>query len=110
MFDQTHALGAPTARLVTEARAGNEIAWAELVDRYTPLLWALARRHPLEQANAADVVQLTWLRLADHLNHIRDADGVPAWLVTTCLREAKLAARLNSYGPAPLPTDRAALT
>jgi DNA-directed RNA polymerase specialized sigma subunit len=30
--------------LVTRARNGEKQAWAELVDRYTPLIWSICRR------------------------------------------------------------------
>jgi RNA polymerase sigma factor (sigma-70 family) len=93
----------PTTRqLVLAATAGDHEAWAALVDRYTGLLWSVARSFRLPEADAADVVQTTWLRLLEHLDGVDDPDRLPGWLATTvrreCLRLVRLAGR-ESYGP-----------
>lgn len=62
--------------------------WAELVDRYARLVWAVARSHRLTDQEAADVSQTTWLRLAEHRGRLRRPDRVQAWLVTTARRES----------------------
>lgn len=74
--------------LLAAAAAGSEEAWAALVDRYTGLLWAVARSFRLGEASSADVVQTAWLRLAENLDRLRDPDRVGAWLATTARREA----------------------
>lgn len=85
------------ADLVSAAAAGDGQAWEELVDRYTNLLWAIARGYRLGTADAGDVVQTTWLRLVEHLERIRDPERVGAWLATTarheCLRLLRKASR-----------------
>ena len=50
---------------VTAAAAGDADAWNALVDRYSGLVWAVARGEGLSRADAADVSQTTWLRLAE---------------------------------------------
>ncbi|MCP2259442.1 RNA polymerase sigma factor, sigma-70 family [Streptoalloteichus tenebrarius] len=75
-------------RLVADAVRGDHDAWRRLVDRYAGLVWAVARRHRLDAADAADVCQVTWLRLAQRLPALRDPARLPAWLVTTTRREA----------------------
>ncbi len=50
----------PTTRLTLLARlrdVGDAAAWAEFVDLYAPMLYGLARRHGLQDADAADVMQ-----------------------------------------------------
>jgi RNA polymerase sigma-70 factor (ECF subfamily) len=50
----------PTTRLTLLVRlrdVGNAEAWAEFVDLYAPLLYRLARRHGLQDADAADLTQ-----------------------------------------------------
>lgn len=83
--------------LVRAARAGDQAAWDAIVDRFTTLLWGVARAHRLGQADAADVVQTTWLRLVEHLDDIHDPDRVAGWLATTarheCLRVLRHAGR-----------------
>ncbi|MFC7483989.1 RNA polymerase sigma factor [Luedemannella flava] len=54
----------------------------------TPTWSGRSRAARLGRADAADVSQATWLRLVEHLNDIRDADRLGAWLVTTARREA----------------------
>lgn len=73
--------------LVGSATAGDEAAWGSLVDRYANLVWAVARGHGLDQADAADVSQTVWLRLAEQLSGIREPERLGAWLATTARRE-----------------------
>ena len=90
------------------AAAGDPEAWAALVDRYTSLLWSVARSFRLPEADAADVVQTTWLRLVEHLDRVEDPDRLPGWLATTvrreCLRLVRLAGH-ESYAPLPEMAD-----
>lgn len=74
--------------LVERAKAGDQTAWKELVQRYSRLVWAVARDHRLGGADAADVSQATWLRLAERLGELREPERVVAWLVTTARRES----------------------
>ena len=73
--------------LVAAAREGDDAAWAELVDEFGGLVWSIARAHRLSPADAADVSQTTWLRLAEHLGRIREPDRVGAWLAATARNE-----------------------
>lgn len=77
-----------TALLVQAAASGDETAWESLVDRFADLVWSVARAHGLDQADAADVSQTTWLHLAEHIGRIREPDKVGAWLITTARRES----------------------
>lgn len=79
-FDASYSLRA--------AAGGDRRAWDGLVERYSGLVWAVARSHRLSHADAADVYQATWLRLVEHLDDIRDADRIGAWLATTARHEA----------------------
>jgi RNA polymerase sigma factor (sigma-70 family) len=79
--------------VVAAAVRGDEAAWSHIVDRYSSLVWAIARTHRLSHGDAADVVQATWLRLVEHLADIRNADGIGSWLATTARREALLTIR-----------------
>src|SRR5271165_2750307 len=73
--------------LVRRAAEGDEQAWAALVGRFASLVWGIARGHGLTQADAADVSQTTWLRLAEQLKLIRQPERIGAWLATTARRE-----------------------
>jgi len=76
-----------TAVLLAHATAGDQRAWDALVEQHARLLWAVARSYRLDQADAADVVQTTWLRLLEHLDRIEDPSRLVGWLVTTTRRE-----------------------
>jgi RNA polymerase sigma factor (sigma-70 family) len=84
----------PTAQLVAEAICGDTAAWDALVERYSRLVWAVARSFRLSNADAADVTQTTWLRLVEKLDTIKDPDHLAGWLATTAKREALRILRL----------------
>lgn len=88
---------ASDADLVTAAGAGDQSAWDALVARYQGRVWAIARAHRLNTADAEDVFQVTFLRLVTHIGTIRDPNRVGAWLATTarheCLRLLRRAGR-----------------
>lgn len=73
--------------LVKRAADGDQAAWDGLVERYTNLMWSVARGYRLERADAADAVQVAWLRLVEHLPRLRDPERVGSWLATTVRRE-----------------------
>jgi RNA polymerase sigma factor (sigma-70 family) len=83
--------------LIRAAHDGDEAAWGAIVDRFSGLVWATARAHRLPPAEAADVVQTTWLRLVENLDRIHDPERLGAWLATTarreCLRQIRLRGR-----------------
>ena len=76
------------ARLVAGAADGDQDAWNALLQEYGGLVWAIALAHRLGHADAADVAQLTWLRLVEHLADLKDPGRVGAWLATTARRES----------------------
>lgn len=90
------------AELLEQAREGDELAWSAIVERYSGLLWATARAHRMSAAEAADVIQNTWLRLVENLDRIEDPERLGAWLATTARRECLRVIRL---GARELPTD-----
>ena len=76
------------AELLGAAEQGDRVAWRELVVRFTPTVWAVARAHRLDRADAADVVQNTWLSLVENMNRIHDPGRLAAWLSTTARRHS----------------------
>ncbi|MGH9246632.1 MAG: RNA polymerase sigma factor [Acidimicrobiales bacterium] len=73
--------------VVRAAAGGDESSWFALVDRFASLVWAVTRSFGLESADAADVSQVTWMRLVENLERLHEPDRVGAWLVTTARRE-----------------------
>jgi RNA polymerase sigma factor (sigma-70 family) len=87
------ATGTTTTSLVFGAREGSAVAWDEMVCRFTPLLWFVARGYRLSRDDAADAVQMTWLRCVERLDQLRDAGSLAAWLMTVCRRECMIVLR-----------------
>ncbi len=87
-------------RLMAAAASGDRTAWDTLVDRFTGLLWSVARAHRLSTADCADVVQTTWLRLLDHLDRIQDPSRLAGWLATTARHECLHTLRRSTREPA----------
>jgi RNA polymerase sigma factor (sigma-70 family) len=91
--------GRPTGQqdltaLVYAATADEAGAWEALVARFAGLIWATARGLGLDAADAADVSQTTWLRLAECLEDIRDPERIGGWLATTARNESLRMLRL----------------
>lgn len=84
---------ATLTQLTAAAAEGDPQSWNELVRRFTGLLWSIARSHRLNEADAADVVQNTWLRLLENLGRIDRPEALPGWLATTARREALIVLR-----------------
>ena len=69
-----------------QAASGDQGAWSRLVDHYARLVWAVTRSFRLSDSDAADVSQMVWLRLLEHIHRV-DPERVGAWLVVTTRRE-----------------------
>jgi RNA polymerase sigma factor (sigma-70 family) len=76
------------ATLLRAASEGDQEAWNAITDRFTSLLWSVARSYRLGSDDAEDVVQNTWLRLLENLTRIDNPEALPGWLATTARREA----------------------
>jgi DNA-directed RNA polymerase specialized sigma24 family protein len=104
---------AATAELVARADLGEQAAWDRLVDRYGAMVWAVARARGLGPTDAADVSQVTWLLLTQHLGTLQQPERVGDWLLRTATREADRMRRLRGGVPdagahdGELPPDRA---
>jgi RNA polymerase sigma factor (sigma-70 family) len=83
---------APLGELVGRAAAGDTSAWNDLVDRLSPLVWAVARSHGLSRAEAADLSQRTWRRLVEQLDRIPEPERIGAQIAATALDESRRAA------------------
>lgn len=82
--------------LVRRAADGDHAAWDRLVERFAGLVWSVARSAGLSPADAADVSQTAWLRLAEHLGRLREPARVGAWLAATARHEAQRVSRRAS--------------
>jgi RNA polymerase sigma factor (sigma-70 family) len=75
------------AELVTACLAGEADAWDALIARSGPLIYSVALRMGLAEADAQDVVQDVCLLMLHHLHALRDNSRLAGWLVATTRRE-----------------------
>lgn len=69
------------AQVLARCRAGEEAAWAELVDRYSRYVYAIAvQAFRLPAADAEDVFQETFTRVYERLGTLRDDEAFRPWL------------------------------
>ncbi len=68
---------------------GSGDAWAELVKRYQPLVYAIPSRSGLSMTDCGDCFQQTWVALYENRMKIKDPSRLSAWLVTTAKRETQ---------------------
>ena len=84
--------------LVRSAAQGDRFAWERLVDQYERLIWSITRDFKLIESDAADVAQVTWLRLLEHIDGIEQPERVGSWLAATarheCLRSLAASKRV----------------
>jgi RNA polymerase sigma factor (sigma-70 family) len=88
--------------LLALSASGDQAAWNELVERFSQMVWSIARSFRLDDATAKDVSQTVWLRLVENLHRIDDPERLPGWLATTCRREAL---RVKGMRERMVPTD-----
>jgi len=67
--------------LVARCRAGDQQAWAELVERFSRYVYAISvQAFRLSDADAEDVFQEVFARAYQHLDSLRDDTAVRPWL------------------------------
>ena len=76
-----------TADLVAAARRGEPAAWVELTTRYGGMVRGVVASYRLQDADAADAMQMTWLRAFERLDKLRNPDRLGGWLATIAGRE-----------------------
>jgi RNA polymerase sigma factor (sigma-70 family) len=75
------------ADLLLRARDGDAAAWNEILCRYGKLVSTAVRSFRLQDADALDAVQMTWLRLAENAGRVQCPERLGGWLATTARRE-----------------------
>ncbi len=75
--------------LVERLRAGDEAAFADVVDRYDRQLRRLARTFVRTDALADDVVQETWLAVLGGLDRFEERASLKTWIFRILVNRAK---------------------
>src|SRR5918998_4388207 len=61
-------------------RDGDPAAWDEILRRYGKLVSTTVRSFRLQEADALDAVQMTWLRLAENAHRVQFPERLGGWL------------------------------
>jgi RNA polymerase sigma-70 factor (ECF subfamily) len=77
------------AEVVARLRAGDEAAFAELVDRHGPMMLRVARMHVRDRAVAEEVVQETWLAVLGGIDRFEERSSLKTWIFRILTNRAK---------------------
>jgi RNA polymerase sigma factor (sigma-70 family) len=96
-------------RLVKECLRGSEEAWSALVAKYRNLIYSIPLKYGLSADDANDIFQQTCLQLLRRLEHLRDAQSLPAWLIKVTTHQCfSVVAGERRFEPAELDRDASA--
>ncbi len=84
------------SELVAAALAGNQLAWAAIVDRYGRLVWKSVNVMVSDEHDREDAYARTWCRLSESLATIREPERLAGWLKITAKREAIAVGRASA--------------
>lgn len=91
-------------RLLQRCRQGDSDAWGDLVENLQRLVYSIPKRMGLNDEDANDVFQATFLALYRSLDRIDNAQTLPKWVAVTASRESmrlrRIGARTVSSGGA----------
>src|SRR6478752_10180506 len=88
--------------LVVRAQAGDEAAFAELVERFSPKLRYFLRKLLASADGAEDALQDVWLDVFRHLPRLADPQALVAWLYRIARDQAFGRLRKRSRSEQPL--------
>src|SRR5262252_1826480 len=77
------------AELVTLLRTGNEEAMSQLVDRWSPAMFRVARSFVGSPQSAEDVVQEAWLGMLRGLARFEGRSSLRTWIFTILVNQAR---------------------
>ena len=99
------------SQLVARCRSGDQQAWAELVERFSRYVYAIATQaFRLAEQDAEDVFQEVFVKVYEHLGRLRDDDAVRPWIGQltrrACIDRLRSSARVEpSEGVEPQGVD-----
>jgi RNA polymerase sigma factor (sigma-70 family) len=90
---------ASIADVLSGIHDGDPAAWDETLHRYGKLVSMTVRSFRLQEADAVDAMQMTWLRLAENAHRVQFPERLGGWLATTARRECLHILRQRKLGP-----------
>src|SRR6266545_2677910 len=85
--------GLEESALVTQARQGDTVAFAELVRRYEGKIFRLAQHITQNREDAEDVLQETFLKAYEHLDQFQGNSKFYTWIVRIAVNQALMKLR-----------------
>lgn len=73
---------ASDAQLVKACLAGDQEAWATLIDKYKRLIYSIPVKYRATPDDAADIFQAVCLELFSELPRLRKTESLRSWLIT----------------------------
>ncbi|MGH4008250.1 MAG: RNA polymerase sigma factor [Pseudonocardiaceae bacterium] len=80
------------------------MAWEEVLRRYGKLVSTTVHSFRLQDADALDAMQMTWLRLAENAHRVQWPERLAGWLTITARRECLRILRQAKRTPVPVDT------
>src|SRR3954467_15230429 len=74
------------AELIAAVLGGNAASFEPLVQRYSPRIFATARRYARRESEVEDIVQEVWLKAYQKLNTFRGEAPFEHWLMRLAVR------------------------
>ncbi|MBK8985141.1 MAG: sigma-70 family RNA polymerase sigma factor [Chloroflexi bacterium] len=75
-------------QLIEDCRHGRQEAWQQILTRYERLVFSIPLNYGLTRADAADVAQLTFTTLVEHLERLHPDSNLGGWLATVARRHS----------------------
>ena len=85
--------GIEESALVTQAREGDTVAFAELVRRYEGKIFRLAQHITQNREDAEDVLQETFMKAYEHLEQFKGDSKFYTWIVRIAVNQALMKLR-----------------
>jgi RNA polymerase sigma-70 factor (ECF subfamily) len=76
----------PEAELIAAVLAGDAASFEPLVEKYSPRVFATARRYARRESEIEDIVQEVWLKAFDKLKSFRGEAPFEHWLMRMTVR------------------------
>src|SRR5262245_20479678 len=75
--------------LLARLRTGDETAFGQLVDQWSPVMLRVARNYVSSRQSAEDVVQDTWLGVINGLARFEGRSSLRSWAFSILINRAK---------------------
>ncbi|HRQ38796.1 MAG TPA: sigma-70 family RNA polymerase sigma factor [Chloroflexota bacterium] len=73
-------------QLIEMCRQGQPSAWQQVITRYERLVFSIPLNYGLTRTDAADIAQLTFTTLVEHLDRLYEDSNLGGWLATVARR------------------------